>query len=63
MADYCVLANKLGAAVRTVPDLAHVTLVGPATAGVDLGYLESFLASGTLQYFDAVSVHPCESAR
>jgi hypothetical protein len=58
VADYIRLAGKLGAAVRAAADLAHVTLVGPATAGIDLEWLEQFLSSGALTTFDAVSVHP-----
>jgi hypothetical protein len=58
--EYTMLANKLGAAVRAAPDLRHITLVGPATAGINLEWLGKFLASGALNFFDAVSVHPCE---
>ena len=37
IADYCKLATKLGAAVRTDAELnKKVTLVGPAVAGIDL---------------------------
>ena len=58
VALYSALATRLGAAVRAAPDLAHVRLVGPASAGIDIAYLEAFLRTGILASFDAVSVHP-----
>ncbi len=40
---------------RERPD---VTVLGAATAGVPLPYLERLFAAGALEYMDAVSIHP-----
>lgn len=54
--QYIALAIATCKAVRAaVPD---ATIIGPASSEVPLPYLESFLASGVLDYLDAVSVHP-----
>ncbi len=37
-------------------------LVGPATSGVDMKFLESCFQAGLLTYWDAVSVHPYRQA-
>lgn len=54
--EYIALAIATCKAVRSVvPD---ATIIGPASSEVPMPYLESFLASGVLEYLDAVSVHP-----
>src|SRR5262249_598366 len=57
--DYVLLGRAVGQAIRAVaPD---ETFIGPATSGVDLGFLLSCFQGGLLEYFDAVSVHPYRS--
>jgi hypothetical protein len=54
--QYNVLALATAKAIRqVVPD---ATIVGPATSGIPLEYLESVFKSGLLEHLDAVSVHP-----
>lgn len=54
--QYIKLALATCRAVRSVcPD---AILTGPATSQVPFPFLEKFLASGVLEYLDAVSVHP-----
>ena len=55
-ADYA----KLDLAVdRAVHDAYPAeVLIGPATSGIDLAFLEGCFKAGCLQYWDAVSVHP-----
>lgn len=54
--DYAALLKVTYAAVkRGNPDAQVVAMV---TAGIDLKFIESVLAEGTVGYFDAVSVHP-----
>jgi polysaccharide biosynthesis protein PslG len=54
--QYTELARATCVAVREIePD---ATIVGPATSGIPLDYLESFLKSGVADYLDAISVHP-----
>jgi hypothetical protein len=56
VAQYNALAIATCKAVRAAdPD---ATIIGPASSEVPLPFLESFLASGVLNYLDAVSVHP-----
>jgi hypothetical protein len=54
--QYTALALAACKAVRAADPQA--TLVGPATSGVPLKFLDSFFASGVLAHLDAVSVHP-----
>jgi hypothetical protein len=57
--QYSRLANALGAAVRGDAELTDtVVLVGPASSGIDIPWIESVLVTGVLEYWDAVSVHP-----
>lgn len=54
--QYITLALATCKEVRSVcPD---AILIGPATSQVPFTFLEKFLASGILEYLDAVSVHP-----
>jgi len=54
--QYLTLAFATCRAVRSAdPD---AVIIGPATSQVPLPFIESFLASGIMQYIDAVSVHP-----
>ncbi|HLF33942.1 MAG TPA: cellulase family glycosylhydrolase [Cyclobacteriaceae bacterium] len=54
--QYNALALATCKAIKAVvPD---ALIVGPSTSQVPLPFLESFLASGIMEYLDAVSVHP-----
>ncbi|WP_428940808.1 cellulase family glycosylhydrolase [Fontivita pretiosa] len=54
--DYVKLALEVGKAIRRVaPDEIYI---GPASAGIDLPFLETCFKAGLLEYWDAVSVHP-----
>ncbi len=54
--DYIRLATTVGEAIRKVaPKEAYV---GPATSGIDYGFLQACFDGGLLKYWDAVSVHP-----
>lgn len=54
--QYTALALATCAAMRAAEPGA--VIVGPASSGFPWPFLESFLASGVLNYLDAVSVHP-----
>src|SRR5450759_2842 len=54
--QYTALALATCRALREANPQA--TLIGPASSEFPLPFLESFLASGVLEYLDAVSVHP-----
>jgi hypothetical protein len=55
-ADYAKLALTADKAIHDAfPD---ETLIGPATSGVDLPFLEDCFKVGCLNYWDAVTVHP-----
>ncbi|MBK9389971.1 MAG: cellulase family glycosylhydrolase [Bacteroidetes bacterium] len=52
--------NKLAAATckairKVVPE---AIIIGPATSELPVPFIEAFLASGIIEYIDAVSVHP-----
>jgi|WetSurMetagenome_2_1015567.scaffolds.fasta_scaffold121615_1 polysaccharide biosynthesis protein PslG len=54
--QYITLASATCKSIRAVtPD---AIIIGPATSQVPLPFIESFLASGILEYLDGVSVHP-----
>lgn len=54
--DYTALALETVAAIReAAPGEA---IVGPATSGIDLAFLEGCFRAGLLEGWDAVSVHP-----
>lgn len=56
---YAQMLHAAYAAIkRERPD---VTVVGGATAGLPLPYLERLFAAGALQWMDAVSIHPYRS--
>lgn len=56
VAQYTELAIATCKAIKAiVPD---AVIIGPTTSEVPMPYLESFLASGILEYLDAVSIHP-----
>lgn len=54
--QYIALALATCRAVREADPAA--TIIGPATSGVPMDFLESFCKSGVLDWLDAVSVHP-----
>lgn len=54
--NYNKLALATCMAVKaTVPE---AIIIGPATSQLPVSFIESFLASGVIEYIDAVSVHP-----
>lgn len=56
LAQYIILIKATCKAVKaSVPD---ARIIGPATSQIPYPFLESFMASGVLEYLDAVSVHP-----
>jgi hypothetical protein len=59
-AQYTTLALAAAKAMRAADPQACI--VGPATSHFDWNFLEAFLKSGALEYFDAVSVHPYPDA-
>lgn len=56
VAQYTTLALATCKAIRAADPKA--TIIGPATSEVPLPFLETFFASGVLEYLDAVSIHP-----
>lgn len=54
--QYINLALTTCKAVRAVAP--NSLLMGPATSQIPFPFIETFLASGVLEYLDAVSVHP-----
>jgi len=54
--NYCKLANKVVDAIKT--RYPGEIVVGPATSGVDMNFLEEVFKSGLLHKLDAISVHP-----
>jgi len=59
--QYTALALATAKAVRDAEPQA--TVVGPASASFPWEFLKVFLASGVLEYLDAVSVHPYRDKR
>jgi hypothetical protein len=54
--EYVALALSVGRAFHaTAP---QEKLIGPATSGIDLSFLEACFQAGLLDYWSAVSVHP-----
>ena len=56
-ADFAKLITAVGKA-RNAAGLHGELLVGPATAGFDLVFIETIAQAGCLAYLDGVSVHP-----
>ena len=54
--DYAALALATAQAIRAAAPGEAV--IGPATSGVDLQFVESCFQAGLLDWWDAVSVHP-----
>lgn len=54
--EYIALALMVGRAFRAV--VPNETLIGPATSGLDIPFLEACFKAGLLEYWSAVSVHP-----
>lgn len=54
--EYTALALATSHAIRTAAP--REAIIGPATSGVDLPFLEACFRAGLLQWWDAVSVHP-----
>jgi beta-xylosidase len=57
--QYSALALATARAVRSAAPEA--TIVGPASSGIPLDFLETVFKSGVLEYLDAVSLHPYRS--
>lgn len=55
-ADYALLLREAHAAAKRADPAC--TVVGAATAGADLGFIEQLLEHGGGQWMDAVSIHP-----
>jgi hypothetical protein len=56
VAQYIALSLATCKAIKAVvPD---ATIIGPASSGMPWLYLETFMASGIMDYLDAISVHP-----
>jgi hypothetical protein len=56
--QYADLLNRFGKALRDNLTIADEILVGPATSGIDLDWIENVSSTGALQYLDGISVHP-----
>ena len=54
--EYAALALAVGKALHEAAP--EETYIGPATAGVDLGFIEACFKAGCLDYWSAVSCHP-----
>ena len=54
--DYVQLALATSKAIREAAP--SETIVGPATSGIDLPFLEECFKGGLLEFWDAVTVHP-----
>ncbi len=59
--DYSTLALATCKAVRAADPQA--TIIGPAISGFDPKFMDTFLASGVLEFLDGVSVHPYRHKR
>lgn len=59
--QYTALALSAAKSIREAEP--GVTLVGPALAGFQPKFMETFLKSGVLNYLDAVSVHPYRDSK
>ena len=53
---YVALVRATAAAIQAVAP--GETIIGPASSGVDLGFLEDCFKHGLLEHLDAVTVHP-----
>ncbi len=54
--QYTKLALAVGKAIKAAAPNEYY--IGPATAGMDFGFLQACFKAGLLRYWDAVSVHP-----
>ena len=54
--EYISLALEVGKAIKAAAP--GEIYIGPATSGMDFGFLEACFKSGLLNYWSAVSVHP-----
>jgi len=54
--NYIALARATGKAIRAVAPREQYS--GPATSLIDMKFLEACFQGGTLEYWDAVTVHP-----
>jgi len=54
--NYCKLAHKVLDTIKT--RYPGEIVVGPASSGIDMTFLEEVFKSGLLEKFDAISVHP-----
>ena len=53
---YSLMSNEVGKAIKTAAE--SEIFFGPATAGMDFAFIEGCFKMNTLDYWDAVSVHP-----
>jgi hypothetical protein len=53
---YSLMSNDVGKAIKNTAE--SEIFFGPATAGMDFEFLENCFKLNTLDYWDAVSVHP-----
>jgi hypothetical protein len=60
-ASYAALLNVVGAAVRSDPRTKTEILVGPASSGVNEGFVQELVKADAVRWLDAVSVHPYRS--
>lgn len=56
--SYAALLNAVGAAVRSDSRTKAEILVGPASSGVNAGFLQELVKADAVRWLDAVSVHP-----
>lgn len=59
--SYAALLNTVGAAVRSDPRIKAEILVGPASSGVNEGFIQELVKADAVRWLDAVSVHPYRS--
>jgi hypothetical protein len=57
-AQYALLLDALGQAVRLDPDNSNELLVGPSTAGIDTGFISAVGDTEAFKWLDGISVKP-----
>ncbi|CAK0858381.1 unnamed protein product [Prorocentrum cordatum] len=57
-AQYALLLDALGQAVRLDADTSNEILVGPATAGIDIGFISAVGDTAAFRWLDGISVKP-----
>jgi hypothetical protein len=56
--QYAILLDALGQTVRLDPNISSEILVGPATAGIDTGFIAAVGDTSALKWLDGLSVKP-----